>query len=54
MLPGAGQAVSGAVPAPFTIGLLATGEARRTPRGWRPSLLSFRMIWSAGSLPPLG
>ena len=51
--PATGQAAAGEPPALFTIGLLVTGEARRTPDGWRLGLLSFRMIWSAGSPPPM-
>lgn len=36
----------------FTAGTFMTGEARRTPDGWRLSALSFRLVWATGSPPP--
>lgn len=35
----------------FTAGTLVTGEARRTPDGWRLARLSFRVLWTSGSPP---
>ncbi|HWE90915.1 MAG TPA: nuclear transport factor 2 family protein [Pseudonocardiaceae bacterium] len=35
----------------FATGTLVTGRARRTPAGWRLSLLSFRVVWMTGSPP---
>jgi SnoaL-like domain len=35
----------------FATGTFVTGEAQRTPDGWRLSLLSFRLVWSSGSPP---
>jgi hypothetical protein len=32
----------------FSAGTLATGEARRTPDGWRLSRLSFEVVWTDG------
>ncbi|MHA6758328.1 nuclear transport factor 2 family protein [Streptacidiphilus sp. PAMC 29251] len=37
----------------FATGSLATGEAVRTPDGWRLRRLSFRMVWMTGSPPVL-
>lgn len=36
----------------FATGTLITGEARRTPAGWRLRSLSFRLVWASGSPPP--
>jgi hypothetical protein len=35
----------------FATGTFVTGEARRTPDGWRLSRLSFRLIWATGNPP---
>ena len=35
----------------FTTGTFVTGEACRTPSGWRLRRLSFRLVWAAGSPP---
>lgn len=35
----------------FATGTFVTGEARRTPDGWRLSMLSFRLIWATGNPP---
>ncbi|MDH6132656.1 hypothetical protein P3T37_002042 [Kitasatospora sp. MAA4] len=43
-LPGAAEPI-------FATGTLATGEARRTPDGWRLTLLSFRLLWKTGTPP---
>lgn len=37
----------------FSTGTSVTGEAVRTPGGWRLSLLAFRLIWADG-VPPAG
>ncbi|MCF3131292.1 nuclear transport factor 2 family protein [Streptomyces olivochromogenes] len=36
----------------FATGTFVDGEARRTPRGWRLTLLSFRLLWADGTPPP--
>ena len=36
----------------FATGTFVNGEARRTPEGWRLSLLSFRLLWADGTPPP--
>ena len=36
----------------FATGTFVDGEARRTPAGWRLSLLSFRLLWADGTPPP--
>lgn len=36
----------------FATGTFVDGEARRTPEGWRLSLLSFRLLWADGTPPP--
>ncbi|MEU0163419.1 nuclear transport factor 2 family protein [Streptomyces sp. NPDC006261] len=36
----------------FTTGTFVNGEARRTARGWRLSLLSFRLLWADGAPAP--
>jgi hypothetical protein len=41
----------GQYPPVFATGTFVTGEARRTPDGWRLSLLSFRLIWANGTPP---
>ncbi|MFF3326634.1 nuclear transport factor 2 family protein [Streptomyces sp. NPDC002889] len=38
----------------FVAGTLTTGEARRTPGGWRLSELSFRVVWTTGVPPRQG
>ena len=35
----------------FATGTLVTGEARRTPDGWRLARLSFRLVWLTGAPP---
>ncbi|SDO12606.1 nuclear transport factor 2 family protein [Actinacidiphila guanduensis] len=35
----------------FATGTFVTGEARRTPAGWRLSALAFRVVWMTGSPP---
>jgi hypothetical protein len=42
---------AGAVRPLFTVGTLATGEAHRTPEGWRLAALSFRVLWTDGTPP---
>ncbi|MGW8066192.1 nuclear transport factor 2 family protein [Streptomyces ziwulingensis] len=42
----------GDVPPLFATGTFVDGEARRTARGWRLSLLAFRLLWADGSPPP--
>jgi hypothetical protein len=47
-----GDVPSGAERPPlFGTGTFVTGEARRTPDGWRLSRLSFRLIWMTGTPP---
>jgi hypothetical protein len=36
----------------FATGTFVDGAARRTPQGWRLTLLSFRLLWAEGSPPP--
>lgn len=36
----------------FATGTFVDGAARRTPQGWRLTLLSFRLLWADGSPPP--
>lgn len=38
----------------FVTGTLVTGEARRTPEGWRLAALSFRVVWMTGTPPGPG
>ena len=38
----------------FVAGTLVTGEARRTPAGWRLSALTFRVVWTTGNPPHPG
>jgi hypothetical protein len=42
----------GALPPLFATGTFVNGEARRTPQGWRLSLLAFRLLWADGSPAP--
>jgi hypothetical protein len=42
----------GDLPPLLATGTFVDGEARRTPRGWRLSRLSFRLLWADGSPPP--
>ncbi|NEB12837.1 nuclear transport factor 2 family protein [Streptomyces coelicoflavus] len=42
----------GNLPPLFATGTFVTGEARRTPQGWRLNLLAFRLLWADGSPPP--
>ncbi|GGZ09137.1 MULTISPECIES: nuclear transport factor 2 family protein [Streptomyces] len=42
----------GDLPPLFATGTFVNGEARRTARGWRLSLLAFRLLWADGSPPP--
>jgi len=43
---------AGAEPPPlFATGTFVTGEALRTPAGWRLRRLSFRLVWASGSPP---
>ncbi|MFI8233803.1 nuclear transport factor 2 family protein [Streptomyces sp. NPDC085900] len=41
----------GDTPPLFRAGTLASGEARRTPDGWRMSALSFRVLFTEGEPP---
>ncbi|MBK3644776.1 nuclear transport factor 2 family protein [Streptomyces sp. MBT33] len=41
----------GDAPPLFRAGTLASGEARRTPDGWRMSALSFRVLFTEGEPP---
>ncbi len=43
-----------AQPPLFVTGTLVTGEASRTPAGWRLDLLSFRLVWATGGPPRNG
>ncbi|MGF1428678.1 nuclear transport factor 2 family protein [Kitasatospora sp. LaBMicrA B282] len=36
----------------FATGTFVDGAARRTPQGWRLTLLSFRLLWVDGTPPP--
>lgn len=42
----------GDLPPLFSTGTFVNGEARRTPQGWRLTLLSFRLLWADGTPPP--
>jgi hypothetical protein len=42
----------GDLPPLFATGTFVNGEARRTARGWRLTLLSFRLLWADGSPAP--
>lgn len=42
----------GDLPPIFATGTFVNGEARHTPRGWRLTLLSFRLLWADGSPAP--
>ncbi|MET9985659.1 MULTISPECIES: nuclear transport factor 2 family protein [Streptomyces] len=42
----------GELPPLFATGTFVDGAARRTPEGWRLTLLSFRLLWADGSPPP--
>ncbi|MBT2402027.1 MULTISPECIES: nuclear transport factor 2 family protein [unclassified Streptomyces] len=42
----------GDLPPIFATGTFVNGEARRTERGWRLTLLSFRLLWADGSPAP--
>ncbi|HEV2780628.1 MAG TPA: nuclear transport factor 2 family protein [Actinophytocola sp.] len=37
----------------FVAGTAVSGQARRTPDGWRLSLLSVELVWATGSPPPM-
>lgn len=45
------HAPRGDLPALFATGTFVNGEARRTPQGWRLTLLSFRLLWADGAPP---
>jgi SnoaL-like domain len=47
----ADPAAAGERPPLFTAGTFVTGEACRTPAGWRLRRLSFRLVWATGTPP---